>query len=290
MECQAFKIQEAYMHKACVIGHPIHHSKSPVLHGFWLNKYQLHGVYGIEDIHPDRLGDFIKLLRNNEYQGCNVTIPHKETIIAHVDHLSEEAKRIGAVNTLWVEEGVIYGTNTDGFGFISHLKEQCPDEVSAIKTAIVLGAGGAARAVIDALCAQGLKKLILLNRSVDKAKKLALHFSQYWQNTEFVTDKLEHAYQYCSEADLVVNTTSLGMTGQPKLDIDLSNCKKTAIAYDLVYAPLETEFLKQANKNGLQCIDGLGMLLHQGRPGFEKWFGVFPEVDDDLKAKILSAK
>lgn len=263
------------MKRACVVGHPVHHSLSPKLHGYWLKKYGIDGDYGREDIPPDALPDFLSGLKENGFIGCNLTIPHKEAALPLMDHLDDTAKQIGAVNTVLVRDGKLYGYNSDAYGFITHLEKTVPDV--SLENVLVIGAGGAARAVIYALKQkQNISTITVMNRTRVRAEKLAADFDGV-----SVTD-----WNRAPQASLVINTTSLGMAGQPVLDISLEGLSKDAVVYDLVYHPLKTDLLLAAEKEGLRTVDGLGMLLHQGRLGFRLWFGVDPVVDRVLRQSI----
>ena len=269
--------------KACVIGWPIKHSRSPMIHNYWLKKYGIAGLYEKVAVSPDELPLFIKNLSVNGFQGCNVTIPHKESVFAQIEVTDSVTRQIGAVNTVYYEDNKQYGLNTDGYGFISNLKTVVPSWVSNGKTCVILGAGGASRAVIAILLNEGAKEIFLVNRTKLRAQNLASEFGDKISPIGF--DEIEIAF---NKADLLVNTTSLGMTGQPPLDISLSSLPSQCVVYDIVYDPLETNLLKQAKDKNLQIVDGLGMLLHQAVPGFEKWFGVRPQVTDDLKALLVA--
>ena len=269
--------------KACVIGWPIKHSRSPLIHNYWLKKYGILGIYEKVAVPPDELPLFIKNLSANGFEGCNVTIPHKESVFVHVEVTDAVTRQIGAVNTVYFEDKKQYGLNTDGYGFISNLKSMVPSWNSEGKTCAILGAGGASRAIIAILLNEGVKKIFLVNRTKPRAQNLAREFGDKVIPIGF--DEIEKAL---SKADLLVNTTSLGMTGQPPLDISLGSLPSNCVVYDIVYDPLETNLLKQAKDKNLQTVDGLGMLLHQAVPGFEKWFGVRPQVTDDLKALLVA--
>jgi len=269
--------------KACVIGWPIKHSRSPLIHNYWLKKYGILGIYEKVAVPPDELPLFIKNLSANGFEGCNVTIPHKESVFVHVEVTDAVTRQIGAVNTVYFEDKKQYGLNTDGYGFISNLKSMVPSWNSEGKTCAILGAGGASRAIIAILLNEGVKKIFLVNRTKPRAQNLAREFGDKVIPIGF--DEIEIPL---SNADLLVNTTSLGMVGQPSLDISLDFLPPNCVVYDIVYDPLETNLLKQAKDKNLQTVDGLGMLLHQAVPGFEKWFGVRPQVTDDLKALLVA--
>lgn len=274
------------MTKACVIGHPIAHSLSPVLHSYWIEKYQITGEYSKVDVAPGDLSLFLNRLRSGEFAGCNVTIPHKENVIEFVDQKTDIVNRLGAANTLWMEGTTLWADNTDGFGFMSHLDASQPNWRDTVETALIIGAGGASRAIIDALCQSELPKIIIANRTIDRAKSLIDHFKTFWPNTKFSASSMDSITDHICNSDVIINTSSLGMKGQPELSLDLSSCAAHTIIYDLVYNPLQTPLLAEARKCNLKTVDGLGMLLHQGRPGFEKWFGHFPHVTDNLYTHI----
>ncbi|MBO0347160.1 shikimate dehydrogenase [Roseibium sp. CAU 1637] len=269
--------------RAAITGWPVVHSRSPLVHGYWLKKHGLEGEYGRQAVEPEGALDFYKDFANSGLIGGNVTIPHKETAAQACDHLDEAAQAMGAVNTLWVDEkGALNGANTDWIGFLSNLDQYAPGWDKAVETALVLGAGGAARAVIYSLLKRGIKTVHIFNRTISNAQKLADEFG-----TGTIAHSLDELGEKLGTADLLVNTTSLGMTGKPPLEIDLENLPKSAIVTDAIYVPLKTELLKQAEARGNRIVDGLGMLLHQAVPGFERWFGVRPQVDEALRQVIL---
>ncbi|GHB27094.1 shikimate dehydrogenase (NADP(+)) [Pseudovibrio japonicus] len=271
------------MRKAAVTGHPIGHSKSPLIHGYWLKQHGIEGSYVAQDVPPETARSFYSSLPEHGFVGCNVTIPNKEHAYNAAEKLDDAAKMIGAVNTLWLDEnGVLNGSNTDGLGFLGNLDQLLPNWDKNGNKAIVLGAGGAARAIIWALLSRGYTEVYIANRTMEKAQKLADHFGP---NT--IAISWDTLGEKLGEADLLVNTTSLGMTGQPELKIDLDNLSKSAVVTDIVYSPLQTELLRDATERGNRTVDGLGMLLHQAVPGFEKWFGVRPEVTGELRKIIL---
>ena len=270
------------MKKAFVTGWPIKHSKSPMLHGFWLEQYGIEGSYEAQGIEPENFEQFLKDLPTSEFVGGNVTIPHKEIAFANVNQLDDAAKGIGAVNTLWLEDGNLCGGNTDAYGFSANMDQFAPEWRHG-KIAIVLGAGGAARAIIYALLEAGFEEIHIVNRTFERAENLSNLFGEKC-----------HAYNWdqlaalLGNTDFIVNTTSIGMAGSDASMLpDLSTLPTSAIVTDIVYTPLETPFLKSANALGLKTVDGLGMLLHQAVPGFEKWFGIRPEVTDELRKHIL---
>ncbi|WP_171124077.1 MULTISPECIES: shikimate dehydrogenase [unclassified Ruegeria] len=269
---------------AGVIGHPVAHSKSPTLHGHWLKSYGLAGHYIPMDVAPDDLEVVLRSLPKAGFVGANVTAPHKEAALRLADNVSDRAQKIGAANTLvFREDGAIHADNTDGYGFMENLRSGAPDWTPGDGPAVVFGAGGAARAVLQALVEAGVPKIMLTNRTRTRADKLKDEFGQ----TITVVDWVQ-AGNVVEDAELVVNTTSLGMQGQLELRVPLDGLQPGAVVTDLVYAPLKTHLLQTAEEAGCTVVDGLGMLLHQAVPGFESWFGVRPEVNLDLRAAVLS--
>jgi shikimate dehydrogenase len=274
--------------KAFVVGHPIKHSRSPLIHGYWIDRYGLEGSYERIDVAPVDFGEFLKSFASRGFAGGNVTIPHKEVAFAAVDRRTERAERVRAVNTLWVEDGVLWGDNTDVTGFMAHLDASLGtgwDE--AVDTALVLGAGGAARAVVAGLQDRSLRRILVANRTLAKAEELALDLRGA-APVEIEAIAWERIPQAVPPAQLIVNTTSLGMAGQPALDIDLAEAPAGAAVADIVYVPLQTPLLASAAARGLRTVDGLGMLLHQAAPGFRRWFGIMPDVTPELRALIVS--
>lgn len=267
---------------AGVIGWPVAHSRSPRLHGFWLDIYNIDGAYLPFPIHPDNLEDCLRALPKLGISGVNATVPHKEAALELCDQVDETATRIGAVNTIVVEEdGSLSGSNTDAFGFIENLKTES-DWRSASGPAVVLGAGGAARAVVTALIDDGVRDVRIVNRTAARAQALAAEFSG--QATAITWSDSGDAM---GNASLLVNTTTLGMTGQPPLEMSIETLPDGAVVNDIVYVPLETDLLRRAKQRHLKTVDGLGMLLHQARPGFAAWFGHAPEVTPALRNHIL---
>lgn len=267
--------------KAGVIGHPISHSKSPLIHGHWLAQHKIEGTYDAIDIAPENLARDVRRLIDDGYAGFNVTVPHKVAIMDLCDRLDETARIIGAVNTVVIRQGKLTGKNTDAYGFIENLKVTLPDHAFA-KPARVLGAGGAARAIIYALLLEGVPHVYLSNRSADKAEALRD------LNPERITIVPWEARSDFSDEGLLVNTTSLGMKNQPALDMDLTTLPVDAAVYDIVYAPLMTDLLKAAQARGNPIVTGIGMLLHQARPAFQAWTGVMPDVDAILESRVLA--
>lgn len=271
--------------KAGVIGWPIKHSKSPILHGHWLKRYGIDGKYTAIALSPEEFEKGIRDLQKQGFRGANVTIPHKETALALADQVTDRAALIGAANTLHFHaDGTIGADNTDGYGFIQNLRQKAPKWDPSAGPALVLGAGGAARAVISALLDAGVPTIRLTNRTKIRAENLADHFGARVEVIEW-----HLASEAVDGAMTIVNTTSLGMEGQPELKINLDAAASGALATDIVYTPLITPFLELASAKGLQTVDGLGMLLHQAVPGFDVWFGQTPEVDDELRQVVLNA-
>jgi len=273
--------------QAAVIGWPIEHSKSPIIHGHWLDTYGIDGTYEKIAVEPDHLAQRFQEFVDAGYRGWNVTLPYKEDTYALMDHLDETAQRMKAVNTVVVSSnGALTGYNTDGYGFITNLTETCPEWCSQETVALVLGAGGAARAAVDALAQKGVPKIYLMNRTRAKAEAFIEDFAT--ETTQIVVADWDDKTFPFSDVTLLVNTTSLGMTGQPALPLDIvSGLRSSAIVYDLVYVPLYTDLLTQAKARGLQCVTGIGMLLHQAVPGFQHWFGQKPDVTDALVQKLI---
>jgi shikimate dehydrogenase len=269
---------------AGVIGWPVGHSRSPALHGHWLTRYGLAGHYVPMAVAPERLEAALRGLVALGLRGANVTLPHKERALALADAATDRARRIGAANTLVVREGRIEADNTDGFGFVENLRQGAPGWAASAGPALVLGAGGAARAVVAALLDAGAPEVRLANRTRERAEALAGALGARVTVTGWA--EAEAAAEGCAT---LVNTTSLGMEGQPPLELTLGAAPAGALATDIVYAPLVTPFLERAAARGLVTVDGLGMLLHQARPGFEAWFGKAPEVDAALRAAVLAA-
>jgi shikimate dehydrogenase len=264
---------------AGVMGWPVGHSRSPRLHGYWLERYGIDGTYVPLPVPPAHFAQALRMLALVGFRGVNVTVPHKEAALAAVDTFDPTARRIGAVNTVMMEpDGTLRGTNTDAIGFLSHLRVSAPAWTPQSGPAVVIGAGGAARAVIVALQDAGVHEIRLVNRTRERAEQLAMALDGSIGVLPWVARNSALA-----NAALVVNTTTLGMTGQPALEIDLSALPATSCVFDCVYSPLETALLAQARSRGLVAVDGLGMLIHQARAGFVAWFGVDPEVDDGLR-------
>lgn len=269
---------------AGVIGHPIGHSLSPVIHRHWLKDYGILGSFERFDVAPEDLGGWLASMAEKGLAGVSVTLPHKETVMAFLDHVDDRARAIGAVNLVVAGDGALEGRNTDGYGFLAHLKDACPDW-PAVRPALVLGAGGAARAVVMALAEARVPEIRIANRSEARLASLKRDF-----------DKVPlTACPWPPRADalggvgLLVNTTMLGMAGTPELALDLRPLADDAVVYDIVYQPLRTALLEAAAARGLSTVDGLGMLMHQAAPAFAAFFGVLPEVDAALHGAVLKA-
>lgn len=265
---------------AAVLGYPAGHSKSPRLHGQWLTRYGLNGHYIPLTVHPDDLETTLRLLPRLGFRGVNVTIPHKEPVLALAASATETARRIGAANTLTFVDGGYSADNTDAYGFVQNILDVVPDW--SPRCVAVLGAGGASRAVIWALIDRGAQEIRVTNRSADRADALARAFGPLVRPVPW-----QARADMLADCDTLVNTTSLGMTGQPPLDLSLDRLRAGSVVSDLVYVPLRTPLLAAAADHGHIAVDGLGMLLHQGVPGFERWFHVKPDVDPALRAAVL---
>ncbi len=272
---------------AGIMGWPVAHSRSPALHNFWIAAHRIDGVYVPLPVRPENLAAALRALPVLGFRGCNLTIPHKQAALALVDRLDPLARRIGAVNTIVVgADGSLEGRNSDAYGFREMLRENAAEWSAAAGPAVVLGAGGAARAVVAALAEERVAEIRLVNRTAAHAEALAADLAapamrislHPWQARAAVLDG----------AGLLVNTTSLGMAGQPALELDLAGLPPSAVVVDIVYVPLETPLLAAARRRGLRAVDGLDMLLHQGRPGFEAWFGTAVRVTPELRAALLA--
>lgn len=271
---------------AAVIGQPIHHSKSPLLHGHWLRRYGIRGHYVPMDVSTGDLRGVLRMMPKMGFVGANVTIPHKLAVFDIADQITDRATIIGAANTLiFRPDGKILADNTDGYGFIENLRQGLVDWDPKAGPALVLGAGGASRAIVSSLLQAGVPKLILSNRTRIKAEQLQGDFGKRVQVVDWV--QVGNAVE---AAALVVNTTSLGMTGQPEMRIPLDGLQKDTVVTDLVYNPLETAFLRSAREQGCRVVDGLGMLLHQAVPAFRAFFGREVAVTDALRAHVLGGK
>ena len=268
---------------AGVLGWPIGHSLSPRLHSYWLENLSIDGVYLPLEVSPEDFEEAVRALPRLGFAGANVTAPHKEAALAAVDTNDNNARRIGAVNTIVCKaDGTLYGSNTDGYGFLENLCAGCLQWTADQGSAVVLGAGGAARAVVGALVDSGVPEVRLVNRTRSRAEALARDIG----GVISVIDWKDLA-QALRNAALLVNTTKLGMKGSPPLTVDLAPLPSNAVVTDIVYTPIVTELLRQARARGNPVVDGLGMLLHQARPGFAAWFGIEPEVSDELRTFVF---
>ena len=267
-------------HKAvCVIAWPAGHSRSPLIHNYWIKQHKLNAEYRREAVPPDKFAAFVENLRGNGYIGANITVPHKEAALA-LSEPDDRARAVGAANTLWYDDDTLRSTNTDVEGFLANLDVAAPGWDRGLETAVVLGAGGGARAVVFALLQREVGRVYVINRTRDRAQALKKKFGArvHLAGWNEITGLL-------GGAGILVNTTTLGMVGQPSLEINL-RCPASLVVADLVYAPLETGLLASARARGLRTADGLGMLLHQAVRGFQLWFGVRPEVTPELRALV----
>ncbi len=268
---------------AGVIGCPVAHSKSPQLQTHWLKTHGIAGHYIPMHVEPDDLETVIRTLPKAGFVGVNVTIPHKEAVMQIADKVTDRAKLMGAANTIiFRSDGSILADNTDGYGFITNLQQGAPDWVPGDGPAAVLGAGGACRAVVASLIEAGVPEILLTNRTRDRAEQLQKEFGKRITVVDWL-----HAGNIVEEGLLVVNTTSLGMVGKPRLRVPLDGLTPDKVVTDLIYSPLKTDLLQTAEEVGCTVVDGLGMLLHQAVPGFERWFGQRPDVDTATRAAAL---
>ena len=268
------------LRRACIMGHPVAHSRSPMLHGYWLRTLGIEGAYEFADVPPERFEAFFRGLAANGFVGGNITIPHKEAAFRLVDRRERSAETIGAVNTVWYENGALVGGNTDWLGIVGSLDEIHPGWDATPGKAVVLGAGGSARASVFAFLERGYS-VALVNRTFARAQKLADEFGPRVSAHEYTA-----LPKLLADADVLINNTSLGQAKFPPLEIDLSPLKRSAIVYDAVYVPLETELLKAAKRIGHRTVGGLSMLLYQAVPGFAHWFGVTPKVTAEQRALL----
>ncbi len=269
------------MTRCFVIGHPIAHSRSPLIHESWIAEHGVAGSYERVDVPPAELPAFVTRIRQGEFSGGNVTVPHKEAVLPLLDGLSEAAVAMGAVNTIWREGGRLFGDNTDAAGFLAHLDQSVPGWSERVRSVLLIGAGGAARGIAYGLKQRGLSHILLVNRSAERAHELAKMLGAAAEVRDW-----SHRHELVAETGLIVNTTALGMKGQPPLDLDLSRLRPGTIVDDIVYVPLRTALLVEAERCGAITVDGLGMLLHQAVPGFARWFGVRPAVTAELRARL----
>lgn len=266
--------------KTGLFGHPVAHSKSPLIQNYWIRKFGLSGEYTAMDVRPEQLESRIKECIKNGYTGLNLTLPHKESVMEFCDSIDDIAKAVGAVNTLVIYKGKISGFNTDVFGFTENIAECEPAFEFSSGPAVVIGAGGAAHAIVYALQQQGAPEIRIVNRTKERAQELARKF----KNAKAVS--WEERSDILPGANILVNTTSLGLEGQPPLDIDLSCLDPKTLVHDIIYSPLYTPLLREAEAHGCHVVNGIGMLVHQARPAFRNWFGVMPDYDIDLMQMV----
>lgn len=271
------------MIRACVIGWPIEHSRSPLIHGYWLKRYGIDGAYTKEAVRPESAAQFLRSLALRGLAGCNVTVPHKEIALAAATERDAAAIAIGAANTVWLDDGRLCCSNTDAYGFMTHLRRSAPGWDRRDAPVSILGAGGAARAIVHGFLEAGVEQVRVFNRSFERAEILARHFGP-----RVIAMRWEERNERSAGASAVVNTTTLGMKGIGDPEMSFAGLDHRTVVCDIVYVPLETAFLSAARAAGLPTVDGLGMLLHQAVPGFERWFGVRPEVTDELHAAITA--
>ena len=268
---------------AAVIGHPISHSKSPRMHNFWLEQFGIEGYYIPLDIDPKKFERSVRNLSELGLVGANITIPYKEKVLKIADKISDRAALVGAANTLtFLQNGEIYADNTDGYGFLQNIKSKYSDWSAREGISVVFGAGGASRAILGALIEDGASDIILANRTRSRADQLRSDFGAKIKVVEWM--KIQN---YLSDASTIINTTSLGMLGKADLPIPLNTLKKHTLVTDIVYSPLETHLLATAAKMGCRTVDGLGMLIHQAIPGFERWFGTKPGDSQALRELLI---
>lgn len=270
-----------------LIGYPVSHSLSPRIHGYWIEEHKLKADYKLFTTPPPRLRQTMLHMRKKNVAGVNITVPHKQAVIQYLDGVDDTAERIGAVNTVVNRKGQFIGTNTDAYGFITNLNEGLGDLKPYLENVVLLGAGGATRAVLVALLDEGAKHITLTNRTEDKAVSLANEFAAQNAAVKIATSPWENREKILQNCQLLVNTTSLGMVNHEPLDIDISGLPSGAAVHDIVYAPLETELLKMAREHGFKTVDGLGMLLYQAQAAFQEWYGVLPAVTKKLREHVL---
>jgi shikimate dehydrogenase len=271
------------MKRACVIGWPIEHSRSPLIHGYWLRSYGIDGAYTKEAVRPEDVAGFLKSLAAHGFAGCNVTVPHKEIAFAAADEREDSARAVAAANTLWLGDGKLHAANTDTYGYMTSLGLTAPGWAKHDAPISILGAGGAARAIVYGFLKAGVGEVRVFNRTRTRAEALAAQLGPRVKVHDWSAREAQSR-----EAAVLVNTTSIGLNGVGTLGIDLSGFSPDCVVSDIVYVPLETELLGQARARGLRTVDGLGMLLHQAVPGFEKWFGVRPQVTDALRDLLIA--
>jgi len=271
------------MKRACVIGWPIEHSRSPLIHGYWLRQYGIDGTYTKEAVRPEEVAGFLRSLAAQGFVGCNVTVPHKEAAYALADERDASARAVQAANTLWVEGGKLHAANTDTYGYMTYLDHTVPDWKAHDGPVCVLGAGGAARAIVHGFLEAGIDEVRVFNRTRSRAEQLAEEFGPRVKVFDW-----DNRSDGARDACVLVNTTSAGLKGAGTLGMDFVGFNEDCVVSDIVYVPVETELLAQARAHGLRTVDGLGMLLHQAVPGFERWFGVRPQVTDKLRDMLVA--
>ncbi len=271
------------MIRACVIGWPVTHSRSPLIHGYWLRKYGIAGAYEKVPVKPDEVVGFLRSLRDHGFAGCNVTLPYKETAYAVATHKEAAARAVGAANTLWYEGNDLVADNTDAEGFMNHLRASATRLFLRNSAVSILGAGGAARAITYGFLQAGVEEVRIFNRTRDRADQLVRHFGSRVKPFDW-----DERASRSRDVSVLVNATTLGMNGAEWLDMDVSTLRRDCVVADIVYVPLETPLLMAARARGLTAVDGLGMLMHQAAPGFERWFGVRPDVTDELRKLLVT--
>ncbi len=271
------------MKRACVIGWPIEHSRSPLIHNYWLKTYGIAGAYTKEALRPEAVAGFLKTLATHGFVGCNVTVPHKEAAFAAADEREASARAVGAANTLWLSGDKLCAANTDTYGFMTHLGLSAPGWDALDAPVSILGAGGAARAIVYGFLEAGVGEVHVFNRTRERADALAEHFGPRVKAFDW-----DERGRRARKSAVLVNATTIGMNGVGSLDLDFHRFDPTCVVADIVYVPLATELIVRAQGRGLRTVDGLGMLLHQAVPGFEKWFGVVPEVTDALRQVLVA--
>ncbi len=271
------------MKRACVIGWPIEHSRSPLIHGYWLKQYGIDGTYTKQAVQPEEVAGFLRSLAAQGYVGCNVTVPHKETAYALADERDASSHAVQAANTLWIDGGKLHAANTDTYGYMTYLDHKVSDWKAHDGPVCVLGAGGAARAIVYGFLDAGVDEVRVFNRTRARSERLVEAFGPRVKAFDWA-NRSDGAREAC----VLVNTTSAGLKGSGTLGIDFAGFNEDCVVSDIVYVPLETELLAQARAAGLRTVDGLGMLLHQAVPGFEKWFGVRPQVTPELRNILVA--
>jgi shikimate dehydrogenase len=271
------------MKKACVIGWPISHSRSPIIHNHWIAQHRLDAVYERIPVSPENLESFLRSMADNGYAGCNVTIPHKERAFAIVNHVDDTAIRIGSINTIWLHDGNLHATSTDGMGFCTNVEQTVTGFSFRDSIVTMIGAGGSSRPIINEMLNRGAAEITLANRTLARAEDVQKVFG-----AKVRAIALENLDTALPRTDLLINTTSIGLGSDTEFPADINLLPDNAIVADIVYVPLETALLKKAKARGLRTVGGLGMLLHQAVSGFEKWFGITPQVTPELFALVAA--